>query len=45
MSRWRIKMGISVCNDSKGKKIKLDKEREKQLRKDLAYYKKKLKIK
>tara|TARA_Y100001970_G_C13905168_1_gene685689 strand:+ start:563 stop:679 length:117 start_codon:yes stop_codon:yes gene_type:complete len=38
-------MGISVCNDSKGKKIKLDKEREKQLRKDLAYYKKKLKIK
>ena len=38
-------MGISVCNDSKGKKIKLDKEREKQLKKDLAYYKKKLKIK
>ena len=36
-------MGISVCNDSKGKKIKLDKEREKQLRKDLAYYKKKIK--
>ena len=38
-------MGISVCNDSKGKKIKLDKEREKQLKKDLTYYKKKLKIK
>ena len=35
MNHWRVKLGISVCNDTKGKKIKLDKEREKQLIKDL----------
>jgi|TARA_A100001388_G_scaffold109519_1_gene80396 hypothetical protein len=45
MNHWRVKLGISVCNDTKEKKIKLDKEREKQLKKDLAHFKKKLKNK
>tara|TARA_B100000401_G_scaffold252828_1_gene171729 strand:+ start:386 stop:520 length:135 start_codon:yes stop_codon:yes gene_type:complete len=43
MNHWRIKLGISVCSDTKGKKIKLDKKREKQLKKDLAHFKKKFK--
>ena len=38
-------MGISVCNEPKRNKVKLDKERHKQLKKDLAYFKKKSKNK
>ena len=33
-------MGISVCNEPKRNNVKLDKERQKQLKKDLAYFKK-----
>ena len=32
-------MGISVCNEPKRNNVKLDKERQKQLKKDLAYFK------
>ena len=38
-------MGISVCNDPKRNNAKLDKERQKQLKKDLAHFKKKSKNK
>jgi|TARA_Y100000992_G_scaffold831_1_gene495 hypothetical protein len=38
-------MGISVCNEPKRNNVKLDKERQKQLKKDLAYFKKKSKNK
>ena len=38
-------MGISVCNEQKRNNVKLDKERLKQLKKDLAYFKKKSKNK
>jgi len=38
-------MGISVCNEPKISKSKLDKERRKQLKKDLAHFKKKFKSK
>ena len=38
-------MGISVCNEPKRNNVKLDKERQKQLKKDLAYFKKKAKNK
>ena len=33
-------MGISVCNDPKRNNAKLDKDRQKQLKKDLAHFKK-----
>tara|TARA_B100000941_G_scaffold166144_1_gene118255 strand:- start:482 stop:610 length:129 start_codon:yes stop_codon:yes gene_type:complete len=36
-------MGISVCNETSGNEIKLDKKRQKQLRKDLSHFKKKIK--
>ena len=35
-------MGISVCNEQKRNNVKLDKERQKQLKKDLANFKKNL---
>ena len=38
-------MGISVCNEPKRNNVKLDKERQKQLKKDLAYFKNKSKNK
>ena len=38
-------MGISVCNEPKRNNVKLDKERQKQLKKDLAHFKKKPKNK
>ena len=38
-------MGISVCNEPKRNNVKLDKEWQKQLKKDLAYFKKKSKNK
>ena len=38
-------MGISVCNEPKINNSKLDKERRKQLKKDLAHFKKKSKNK
>lgn len=38
-------MGISVCNEPKRNNVKLDKERQKQLKKDLDYFKKKSKNK
>ena len=34
-------MGISVCNEPKRKNSKLNKEMQKQLKKDLAHFKKK----
>ena len=43
MSHLRVNMGISVCNESKRNNVKLDKERQKQLKKDLAHFKKKSK--
>ena len=36
-------MGISVCNDPKRNNAKLYKDRQKQLKKDLAHFKKKSK--
>ena len=38
-------MGISVCSETKGNEIKLDKKRQQQLRKDLTHFKKKIKKK
>ena len=38
-------MGISVCNDQKRNNTKLDKDRQKQLKKDLTHFKKKSKNK
>ena len=38
-------MGISVCSEPKRNNVKLDKERQKQLKKDLAHFKKKSKNK
>ena len=38
-------MGISVCNDTKKNSAKLNKERQKQLKKDLAHFNKKSKNK
>ena len=38
-------MGISVCNEPKRNNIKLDKDKQKQLKKDLAHFKKKSKNK
>jgi hypothetical protein len=38
-------MGISVCNDLKRNNAKLNKDRQKQLKKDLAHFKKKSKNK
>ena len=38
-------MGISVCNEQKRNNVKLDKEMYKQLKKDLAHFKKKSKNK
>ena len=35
-------MGISVCNEQKRNNVKLDKDRQKQLIKDLAHFKKKI---
>ena len=43
MSHLGVNMGISVCNESKRNNVKLDKERQKQLKKDLAHFKKKSK--
>ena len=43
MNHWRVKLGISACNDTEEKKIKLDIAREKQLKKDIANFNKKLK--
>tara|TARA_S200000501_G_scaffold277620_1_gene261449 strand:+ start:83 stop:199 length:117 start_codon:yes stop_codon:yes gene_type:complete len=34
-------MGISVCNDPKRNNATLDKDKQKQLKKDLAHFKKK----
>ena len=36
-------MGISVCNEPKRNNVKLDKERQKQLKKELVHFKKKSK--
>jgi len=36
-------MGISVCNEPKKNNAKLNKDRQKQLKKDLAHFKKKSK--
>ncbi len=38
-------MGISVCNEQKRNNFKLDKDRQKQLKRDLAHFKKKSKNK
>jgi len=38
-------MGISVCNEPKRNNVKLDKERQKQLKKDLTHFEKKSKNK
>ena len=38
-------MGISVCNEQKRNNVKLDKDRQKQLKRDLAHFKKKSKNK
>ena len=38
-------MGISACNEPKRNNAKLDKEIQKQLKKDLAHFKKKSKNK
>ena len=45
MSHLGVNMGISVCNEPKKNNVKLDKERQKQLKKDLAHFKKKSKNK
>ena len=45
MSHLRVNMGISVCNEPKRNNAKLDKKRQKQLKKDLAHFKKKSKNK
>ena len=43
MSHLGVNMGISVCNEPKRNNVKLAKERQKQLKKDLAQFKKKSK--
>ena len=43
MNHLRVNMGISVCNESKKNNAKLNKDRQKQLKKDLAHFKKKSK--
>ena len=43
MNHLRVTMGISVCNEPKKNNAKLNKDRQKQLKKDLAHFKKKSK--
>ena len=43
MNHLRVNMGISVCNEPKKNNAKLNKDRQKQLKKDLAHFKKKSK--
>ena len=45
MRHFSVNMGISVCNEPKRNNVKLDKERQKQLKKDLSYFEKKSKKK
>ena len=45
MRHLRINIGISVCNDQKRNNVKIDKDRQKQLKRDLAHFKKKSKNK
>ena len=45
MNHLMVKMGISACNEPKRNNAKLDKEIQKQLKKDLAHFKKKSKNK
>ena len=45
MNYLKVNMGISVCNEPKRNNVNLDKESQKQLKKDLAHFKKKSKKK
>jgi len=45
MRYLRVNIGISICNEPKRNNVKLDKEMQKQLKKDLAHFKKKSKNK